>query len=291
LGGGGAISPYFALRDVILSGFSSQVRRLAVLARTGQPWDENLPGRVGQEYRGWLEVAQHSARPDLILDRLASYCEEAELLRLRVGRALVYPRLVLLGLMFQLVALAILVQWIAPGVWLPLALLGIGALSAWSRHRMAGNARLAWGLVGSRVRSRVDQVLWCGNLSHLLAMELDLPTAVAWAARATRDPLTRAQAAALEEPLRQGSTLSQALQGGDWDPLLGWAAEAGERHAALPQALREAAQCLEDNLRDELTLVMAWLQPATLAVAGSLVMITMVLFWLSYQNAALAAGA
>lgn len=274
-----------------MSDFTSQIRRLAVLARTGQPWDETMPGRISQEYRGWLEVAQHSARPYLVLSRLANYCEEAELLRLRVSHALVYPRLVLLGLLFHLVALAILVQWIAPGSWLPLALLSVGIVSAWSRHRMAGNARLAWGWVGSRMRSRVDQVLWCANLSHLLAMELDLPTAVGWAARATRDPLTRAQAAALEEPLRCGSTLSQVLQGGNWDPLLGWAAESGERHAALPHALREAAQCLEDNLRDEMALVMAWLQPATLAVAGSLVMVTMVLFWLSYQNAALAAGA
>ena len=58
----------------------------------------------------------------------------------------------------------------------------------------------------------------------------------------------------------------------------------------MPQALRETAQCLEDNLRDEMALVMAWLQPATLAVAGSLVMVTMAIFWLSYQNAALAAG-
>ena len=270
--------------------FPHKIRRLAALARAGQPWGkEELPERVAAEYQGWLEAARRSSKPEQILIRLAQYCEEVERLRAQVTRSLIYPRLLLVGLGLLLLGLSLTLQVVRPGVagWLALLCL-LGLTLAF--YRISANPQLAWGWLGSRRRARLEAVLWCANVAHLLELELDLPTACRWAALAVRGRDVRQQTSELEESLRRGGSLSQALQGTDWDPLLVWAAEAGECHNSLAPALDEAAQSLEENIRDEMNSTTAWLQPAALAIVGLLILAALVLFWLCYQNVCLEVG-
>lgn len=259
-----------------------QIRRLAALSQTGQPWDEGLPEEVAQQYQAWLQAAKASGQPHLLLVRLASYCEEVERMRTEAARLLNYPRLVLgqLALLLTGLELALLNLHSAPLAVGVLFVLLVVAVGLWASSR---DPNLAWTWLGRGGRTRFEQVLWCGHLAQLLDLELDLPQASHWAAQAVRDPEVRAQALALEERLRSGDTLAQALQPCHWDPLIGWACEAAADHSSLVQALSEASRTLEENLKEDIAVTLAWLQPAALSLVGLLVLATMVTFWINYQ--------
>jgi type II secretory pathway component PulF len=262
-----------------------QLRRLAALASNGQAWSE-LPPELSAEYQGWLEAARHSNHPEPLLLRLAAYCQSVQSLRSAVARSLLYPRLVLLGLCLVILGLLASLAYLQANSLSCLLLLGLLVISALAFQQTRGADWVrAW--LGSRRQANLEQVLWCGNLAHLLDQQLDLPRACGWAALAVRHPRVKAQALALEENLRAGSSLGQSLERYDWDPLIGWAASAGEEHQTLAAALHEAARVLETNLREEMGSTLAWLQPAALALIGGLVMLTLAVFWLNYQSISL----
>lgn len=256
-----------------------RLRRLAALARAGQAWTD-LPAQLSAEYQGWLEAAQASNSPEGLLLRLAAHCETAENLRQEVLHSLLYPRLVVVGLGLLVIGLS-LVSW-SP---LLVAVFLACVLAYWASTR----SDRVWSWLGGGRRAYLEQVLWCGNLAQLLELEMDLPTACRWAALPVRDAGVRAQAAALEERLLAGCSLAEALPNHGWDPLISWAASAGEQHQTLAGALREAANTLEANLAEEMSTTLAWLQPAALGLAGSLMLVTIAAFWLKYQNISLEA--
>lgn len=262
--------------DVGVLRLSEKIRRLAALAQTGQPWDEPL---LAGEYQAWLEVAQSSSQPHVLLQRLARYCDEVERLRTEAGRLLSYPRLVLVYL--ALLSLGLL--WMVPGVAVLLGLT-LGAFF-WSR-----DPELAWRWLGRRGRARFEQVLWCGHLAQLLELGMDLPRACHWAARGVREASLRLQAEGLEERLLAGDTLAVALQPGDWEPLIVWAAEAARDHEALPGALSSTSRALEEDLREDISATLAWLQPVALSLVAVLILATMAVFWLNYQAISLQAA-
>ena len=267
--------------------FPQRLRKLAALASSGQAWSE-LPPELSGEYQGWLEAARHSNHPGPLLLRLAAYCQSVQSLRSAVARSLLYPRLVLLGLCLVILGLLAALAYLQANSWSCLLLLGLLMISGLALQRSRGADWVrAW--FGSRRQADLEQVLWCGNLAHLLDQQLDLPRACGWAALAVRHPQVKAEALALEEKLRAGSSLGQALERNDWDPLIGWAASAGEEHDTLAAALHEAARVLETNLQEEMATTLAWLQPAALALIGGLVLLTLAVFWLNYQGISLEA--
>jgi type II secretory pathway component PulF len=259
-----------------------QIRRLAALVQTGQPWDQGLPEEVAQQYQAWLQAASASNQPQLLLIRLASYCEEVERTRTEAARLLNYPRLVLAQLSLLLVGLELGLLCL-PSSPLALGVLFVLLLVAGGSWAASRDPNLAWQWLGQGGRGRFEQVLWCGHLAQLLDLELDLPQASHWAARTVRDPEVRGQALALEERLRSGDTLAQALEPCHWDPLIGWACEAAADHASLAQALSEASRTLEENLKEDIAVTLAWLQPAALTLVGLLVLATLGTFLINYQ--------
>ncbi len=256
-----------------------RLRRLAALARAGQAWTD-LPPELSAEYQGWLEAARQSNHPERLLLRLAAHCEAAENLRQEVLRSLLYPRLVLVGL-------GLLVMGLSAAFWSPLlvVVLLLCVLAYWA----SGRSDRVWSWLGARRLAYLEQVLWCGNLAQLLELEMDLPSACKWAALPIQDAGVRAQASALEKPLAEGSGLAEAIQPYGWAPLISWAASAGEQHQTLAGALREAAKTLESDLEEEMNRTLAWLQPAALALVGSLMLIAIGSFWLNYQTISLEA--
>lgn len=256
-----------------------RLRRLAALARAGQAWSD-LPPELSAEYQGWLEAAQQSNHPERLLLRLAAHCETTENLRQEVLRSLLYPRLVLVGL-------GLLVIGLSFAFWSPLlvVVLVLCGFAYWT----SGRYEQVWSWLGGRRRAYLEQVLWCGNLAQLLELEMDLPTACKWASLPIRDAEVRAQAVALEKPLLEGSSLAEAIRNHGWNPLISWAASAGEQHQTLAGALREAANILETQLEEEMSATLAWLQPAALALVGSLMLVTIASFWLHYQTVSLEA--
>ncbi|MFN8608038.1 MAG: type II secretion system F family protein [Vulcanimicrobiota bacterium] len=269
---------------------SQQIRRLAALAQSGQSWDESVPSELSGQYRAWLEAAQGSSQPHLLLYRLAAYCDEMQRLRTEAGRLLSYPRLVLLYLGLLLVGLLVTV-WMLGSAWTTsLALAGVLALSLLAYYSTR-NQELAWSWLGQRGRGRFEQLLWCSHLAQMLEIDMDLPQACHWAARAVLEPEVRRQAESLEQRVLSGDSLAQALQGCDWDPLIAWAADAASDHQALAGALGQASATLEENLKEDIARTLAWLQPAALAMVGALILVTMVIFWLNYQSLCLEAAA
>lgn len=153
----------------------------------------------------------------------------------------------------------------------------------------SGRSDQVWSWLGAGRRAQLEQVLWCGNLAQLLELEMDLPSAARWAALPVRDPGLRAQAEAVEKLLLEGSSLGQAIHKNGWDPLISWAASAGEQHQTLAGALQEAANTLEASLEEDISQTLAWLQPAALALVGGLMLVTLASFWLDYQTISLEA--
>lgn len=269
---------------------AQQIRSLAALAQSGQPWDDSsLPLPLATQYQAWLEAAQGSTQPHLLLQRLANYCDEMQRLRSEAGRLLSYPRLVLVYLALLLLGLGAGMQVLHSPALIKLALAFLFGLTLWA-YLSTRNQDLAWSWLGQKGRSRFEQLLWCSHLAQMLDLEMDLPRACHWAAKAVSDRMVRQQAEALENRLLAGDSLAQALRSCQWDPLIGWAAEAAADHLALPKALADTSRTLEENLKEDISRTLAWLQPAALGLVGLLILATMAVFWLNYQALCLEAA-
>jgi len=282
--------------DGPVSPISKQIRRLAVLARCGQDWNHLPLASLQSEWSAWIQAAQSSPDPHKILVRLASFCQQTDRLRHQARRALMYPRLVLVALLglciwFALVPGPSFLDSLLAGSGNPsllaaLALMPLALLTCVC-FRWLGQAGWQGAWMGSQLASEIEQILWCSSLAHFLELEVDLATALGWVSEPLRQESNRVTARDLVHQVRAGSSLSQALNGAGWDPLLAWAAQAGEEHHSLADALLEASSCLEEALRHRINLQMALLQPLALILVGLLLALTMGLFWTAYGQAAL----
>lgn len=283
-----------------MSRLSQQLRRLAIMARCGQDF-ENFPASLQSEWKTWMSLVPCSPEPQTILARLADYCEQSERLRRQSRAALVYPRVVLVCLALLCLGLAVvdgppLVEalglksgWLrawSHQVWLGLGLIPVLML-VFSVYRGLSLSSWAGRWFGRSLLSEVDQILWCSSLSHFLELEVDLGTALEWVGAAIREPGTRLVALRLSERVRSGSSLWQALEEQPWDPLIAWAARAGQEHQTLAEALSQVSQCLEETLRDRIQRQLAWLQPVALLLCGLLVALVFGIFWSAYGSASL----
>lgn len=274
---------------------SYQIRRLAVLARLGLPWNELPESLLTPTLAHWLTAARASQQPAPILERLADYVEQSDRLRRRLRLAMAYPRLLLLLLVILLAGTAVLVaptlvdmartadrSWNgAKTAGLALTAVLLGGLALAARRKMQDTPENRQRL-GQRMRDQSEQILWCVSLSHLLESGQDLPWSLEAAARGLQNPQSRAQALALVGQVQAGSDLAEALATTGWDPLITWAARAGQEHGQLPRALAEAGETLESELQNGLRRALAWLQPLALLISGALVLATLLLFWMFY---------
>lgn len=294
------------------------IRWLSRLTRLGFPVGDALRGPLSEEMaarlargdsladvlppgpeRGMVDAALRSARPVELLERLGETLEAADKLRRQVARALLYPRLLavlvaleavlLMGLVAPLELSSAahgrpdLVEAVARWQWL---LRGGGLLVLVVLVAPLVQPEILWGLarrfgVGpGPVEWLADQALWCRSLAQLVDAGRPLPDSLAIAARLPRGRARRAAAARLAEAVSRGDTLPKALEGASFEPLVGWAVEAGE----LGPALRDAASTLELEVELRIEMQLRLLEPLALLLLAPPVLLLGLSFWVTHYN-------
>ncbi|MGE0491368.1 MAG: type II secretion system F family protein [Vulcanimicrobiota bacterium] len=290
-------------------------RQLATLVRLGFPLAEGLkradgPRWLGQlaadleqgddlaqalarrprlfspAYRGLVEAAMASSQPAQELDRLSRWLEGVEQVRCKTQAALTYPTL-LLGAVTVLGA--VLLLSIVPTTIVPLAHEArLETLAGLASSRLLLLALLAvvwvaarWLLAApvARVRRLGDQVLWARTVATLLAAGKPLPESLAMAAEVA-GPELREFFGGLAEQTRQGSELSRLLAEARLHPLLLGASRQKLQHDALPIALFECAELMEQELEHLHKRELALAEPRLLAGAGLVVLLVLLVAWL-----------
>lgn len=157
--------------------------------------------------------------------------------------------------------------WLLAGLALAGALTYLRRLPAQSHDRWLRSLPLLGGLWRSLASIWFLRTLEM-TLEAGLPVLLSLPTAAA----ASGSPLLQQAAAGAVSDLKEGLTLTEALQRAGLVPewLTGFLS-AGEHTGKLPSLLRRAAQMLEDDLMVRIEQTLALLQPAVLAFLGGMI--------------------
>lgn len=257
-------------------------------------------------YVSMLGAAEASPRPAELLGALSRLLERADRLREQLFSALVYPLILLNVILLQLIFFA---KFILPGTALPLA----RALAERGDARVAGVLDLllsthllsylgALALVllnvaafgggdvteplaarlpfAAPLRALADQALWLRALGCLLEAGLPLPRALREAATVAQVRSVRTAVRGLADRVERGQPLSRALQvQRGLDPLLAWAAEAGEEREDMGPVFLEAAAALDSRVDLQCGLAVRLAQPWALAFAGAVVVSVLMIFW------------
>jgi type II secretory pathway component PulF len=240
-----------------------------------------------------LEAAETSPRPLALLENLSRWTERADRVRERLSAALFYPWLLV---NFMLIELAFLAEVALPRVAPPLASPPLGrlieALSA--SHALtilAGAALVGFNLVARtraasplpharQLRLAADEALWLRALGSLLEAGIALPDALREAAAIVTVGTLRVAVERLAPRVERGEPLSRVLETQrGLDPLLAWAASAGEARENLAAAFLEAAAALDAHLDRRIDVALRLAQPWALVGVGGGIACALLLFW------------
>ncbi len=276
--------------------------------RAGRTLPEALnrqAGRVPPYYAGLVAAGVRTGRLGQILATLTTYARSVGQLRLIIADALFYPAEVLafaFGL-FAFLALVILPQFDHLfrdfGMRLPAltaAVLELGrhpvedillpvlAIALWSVALWLGLSFTAWGrfrwaqflysipVLGTLVRA-ARLAAFSDLLSILVEQEVPLPEAFRLAGASSSDPLMAAASSKIEQDLREGRPLGEALRGRGLVPAwVAWMTALGEQRGSLGQALREVAGMYRRQAEMRAALLRSVLPPfLIISTAGVLV--------------------
>ncbi len=285
----------------VLSGVRALVMEGASLTEAIGAYPDAFPGI----YRASVMAGEQSGRLGEVLERLAGYIEARELLRQRVGLALVYP-VILVVVAFAIVmflftyvmpkvlrvfedsgqALPLLTRAFVAmtdavqhyGPWALLFLLAAGlALGAWLRlpgprlrfHalllRLPGIRRLSRGLNTARM-ARTLAIMVGSGVPLLGAMEA--------AAGVLSNRVLRGALEAAAAEVREGVSLHRALaRGGHFPPVLVQMVASGEASGRLGEMLEKAALTQERELEGRVAVLVGILEPLMILVMGAIVLL------------------
>ena len=254
--------------------------------------------------RAALRTAEESGAQGEMLARLAAFLDADLAVRDRVRGALVYPCavLVLALALLALMAFVVLPRAAAlfPAGETPAsarALIRLAPAALGSLLAIAGFAAAAFAALAARARAggraalryerlllslplarRLLPLLWAsrfaGTMGLLVKAGLNPQSAVAAAGAATGSATVAAQAAAAEDDVRGGQSLSQALARlATLAPhLLAWVA-VGEKAGALGETLSRASARCRDAYEKTLSRALALLEPTLVAAVGAVVLV------------------
>ena len=253
-----------------------------------------------------IRVGERAGTLQEVLERLASYLDEQQMLRDRIGTALVYPALVLaFALGLGILMMGVMVPRVAgmlqeSGVELPVLTRGVLAVSGFLRRAglpLAAAAGLTFWLWHRRrsgepvFRQRLQRATqwlpWLGaaytallnlrfarTLALLLRGGVPLLEGLTLAGRATGNNAVARDVEREAEAVRQGRSLADALR---TVPALSgslpsWV-EAGEASGALPAMLDAAASRYQQQWDRMLARFLALLEPMLILVLGGFVLV------------------
>ncbi len=271
-------------------------------------------GRVPPYYAALVTAGVRSGRVDQVLATLTAYARTVADLRATVIGALLYPALIfILGLALVTSITAFLVphfeatftdmrleiptasKWAFamsrdPLVFLvlPPALLAAGFLVLRFSLRQSEAGERLWArwvyaipLVGTLLR-RARLASYADLLGILVEHEVPLPDAFHLAGAAASDPLAVFASRHVEEALRSGRSLVEALQGRrEFPKALAWMIGMGERRGKLAPTLRSEAERYRRQAQQRARLLSSLLPPLFLIVTAVLIIAIfgIAIFW------------
>ncbi len=289
----------------------AQVKRVMMAVRSRVMEGHDLAGaladypRIFSElYRATVAAGENSGHLDVVLDRLADYTEARQVLRQEIGRALVYPVLVI-GVAMLIVAG--LMSYVVPqvvqvftdtGQTLPAPtrfLLGasdwLGSYGLWLLAGLAGMFfafRLSLKQETVRVRvhgiqlrlpfvSRLVRGLNAARFSRTLSILNESGVPLLDALRISAQVVTSLpMKAAVEDAarrVREGASLHTALeQAGYFPPLTVHLIASGEASGKLDEMLDRAAVSQERDLQSAIQTLLSFFGPFAILILGALVL-------------------
>lgn len=262
------------------------------------------PAHFSEVYVQLVAAGEQGGLLDVMLARLASHMESSQALQAKVRAALSYP-IAVLGVAAAVVAV-IMVKVVPSftqvfasyGAQLPWPTLLLIAVSDWLQAHLPvlllglaaclGLAKLAWQgqpkwralvqrrllhlpVLGTLLR-QVCLARWTRTLATLCSAGVPLVEALRSAGLATGHVVFREASAQLAQAIRQGSALSQAMQGLPLHtPTVLQLCAVGEASGTLDSMLNKAADILDGEVQNRLSALMSLLEPALMVLLGGLI--------------------
>ncbi|PZO92056.1 MAG: type II secretion system protein GspF [Sphingomonas sanxanigenens] len=263
------------------------------------------PGAFPEYYRASIAAGEQSGKLGDVLAHLADFVERRHRTQQKVQLALLYPAL-LAGVAIGMVTLLLIYVvpdivrvFVSRGAELPLltrllialssglqnyglilvAVLAIGGFlwARWLRapeNRLRFHRFLATRRPFKRFSRQMNAARFAGTLATLVQSAVPLVEALAAAAAVTPNRHIRAQALAVAERVKEGSSLSSAMREAEAFPAMLIAIVAsGENSGQLGDALGRAGAELERELDALVTTLVALVEPAVLLLMGGMVLL------------------
>lgn len=265
---------------------------------------DNHPQTFPDVYRATIGAGERTRHLPLVLEQLAGYVESRERVRQQIRVAMLYPAILTTTAVLVVSGLLIYVVPQVIGVFedvgqkLPLATRMLIAISDFSQTWglvvllvMAALIQLAvvltkrpavrFALHQQLIRTPLigkfliqsDSARFARTLSILLSSGVDMLDALAIAAQAVSLLPLRKRLNEVVVSVREGESLSVALQRSNMLPgLLVQLTASGENSGELPRMLDTAAMAFEQKTTNAITLILGIIEPALIFLMGALVL-------------------
>ena len=263
------------------------------------------PRAFPRYYAAIVQAGEEAGALAPVMERLAAYLERGQVLRHKVGMALIYPIIVTL---VAFLVVGVLLTYVVPQVvtvfeqshqtlpWLTRALILVSDLarSTWwiglllllgggfvARHLLSIPAlRLRWHhfllrlpIIG-RLRVGLSSARFANTLAVLTGSGVPIVNALGHAGAALDDEVFRAATTESAARVREGQSISRALkQTGVFPGMLLHLVASGEASGELARVLEQAARQQELSVETRLSALTALLEPLLILIMGSIVLV------------------
>ncbi len=259
-----------------------------------------FPGSFPAVYRAMIAAGETAGGLPAVLDRLAEYLEKDQAVRSRITGAMIYPAVLMsvaigvITLLMALVVPRIAEQFTGMGMDLPLltrVMIGVSSFLQTSWPYLLAGLVLSFIIAGvllrrEPVRAGLDAVLARlpgigGFLRHVEAARFSrtmgiliesgavLPDALRAAQRAAGNRAFKHRIDLVTRDIESGKGLSEAMRLRGWFPPLAlFMIAAGERSGALGDMFRRAADQLEQDVDNSVSIGLNLLEPGIILILG-----------------------
>ena len=316
-----------ALHATAKQAHKPNIKRIMLQVRTkvlegfglAQALGEN-PAAFNEMYRALVRAGESSGYLGPVLERLADYTQNSQVVQQRLQMAMIYPIVLLVismgvitGLMSFVVpkligvfahshhelpvltrALIIASDFVVSyGVYvffgLIAVIIGVRNLLRKERYKRIWHSwQLKLPVLGELVR-QINSARFAATLSLLSASGVPLLQALTIAGQVMSNRLLQESCEQVVAAVREGSSLSRAMENvGTFPPLLVQLVSSGETNGTLSQQLDNAAKDQERELEMVLGMAMGLLEPATIVFMGfSVCLIVMAILQPIFQMSSL----
>ena len=264
-----------------------------------------FPAAFPELYRATVAAGEHAGHLAPVLEQLADYTEQRQQSRQKVQMALLYPVILMLA---SLGIVGFLLGYVVPDVvrvfvdsgqtlpaltrgliflselvksWGALALLLIGlAVFAFRRALRNEDVRRRWHafllrvpLVGGLIAA-TETARFASTLAILVRSGVPLVEALGIGAEVISNMIIRADVAQATQRVREGGSLSRALEASrQFPPMMLHMIASGERSGELDQMLSRTARNQENDLAATIGLLVGLFEPFMLVFMGAVVLV------------------